>query len=311
MVTVNDLAESHARYRDNLAEAVSRESRALWRRVDPDDIRGSWSGDLIRRALTILMGAQQLAASRAESYTSETLAAQGVNVEPVGQVDVRGFVGVASDGRPLDSLLERPVVAAKIALYRGDSLARSMAVGQATLDMIVRTQVTDAGRVADGVAIAARPTVGYVRTLRGRGCSRCAILAGRYYKYNSGFRRHPRCKCIHVPARGANALRSEGLVSDPREYFDSLSEDEQNRIFTADGARAIRDGADMSQVVNARRGMYVAGGQARTTEGTTRQGFAASRLSSGQRRLMPEEIYKIGRSREEIGELLRLHGYIT
>ena len=306
MATVNGLAEEHARHRDRLAESAALEARRLWSRVDRDDVSGSWAG-MIGRMLAVVMGAQQLSASRADSYTTDALDAQGVNVEPVGRVDPRGLVGVASDGRPLDSLLGRPVAAFKIAMYRGETLPRSMAVGQATLDMIVRTQVADAGRAADGVAIAARPTVGYVRTLRGRGCSRCAILAGRFYRYNNGFRRHPRCKCIHVPAKGAQAARSEGLISDPREYFDSLSREEQDRIFTADGAQAIRDGADMSQVVNARRGMTSAG---RTTEGTTRRGFANHRLR-GSQRIMPEEIYRIAQGREEVVSLLRLHGYIV
>jgi hypothetical protein len=45
-----------------------------------------------------------------------------------------------------------------------------------------------------------------------------------------------------------------GLHADPQEYFDSLSEADQDRIFTKAGAQAIRDGADVSRVVSARRG---------------------------------------------------------
>ena len=37
-------------------------------------------------------------------------------------------------------------------------------------------------------------------------------------------------------------------------YFDRLSREEQDKAFTRAGAEAIRDGADISQVVNARRG---------------------------------------------------------
>lgn len=304
MTTISSLSESHATYRDALAAEAAREARQAWSRVDRDDVSGSWLS-LIGRVLTVVTGFQVLAASRADTYTSEALELQGGDVESAGEVNPHAFAGVASDGRSLFGLLYRPAVAFKIAMSRGNSLQRSMAVGQATLDMAVRTQILDAGRVADGVAIAARPRVGYIRTLRGRGCSRCAVLAGRYYKYNSGFRRHPRCKCIHVPAKGANAVRREGLLSDPREFFDSLTPEEQDRIFTKDGAQAIRDGADISQVVNARRGMTTAG---TTTEGTAR-GFAGHRLQ-GVERLMPETIYRIARSREETIDLLRLHGYI-
>src|SRR5690606_25742426 len=160
--------------------------------------------------------------------THEALELQGGDVDPAGQVDPQAFAGVASDGRSLFGLLYRPAVAFKIAMSRGDSLQKSLAVGQATLDMAVRTQILHAGRVADGVAFAARPRVGYVRTLCGRGCSRCAVLAGRYYMYNAGFRRHPRWMCSHVPAKGANAVRREGLLSGPREFFDSLTPEEQD-----------------------------------------------------------------------------------
>lgn len=60
------------------------------------------------------------------------------------------------------------------------------------------------------------------------------------------------CDCRHIPCPEAVA---DDLTTDPRAYFDSLSGPEQERIFTRSGAKAIRDGADMGRVVNARRGM--------------------------------------------------------
>lgn len=81
-------------------------------------------------------------------------------------------------------------------------------------------------------------------------------------------------------------------------------------MFTKDGAKAIRDGADPGQVVNARRGMAVSAGRTVTTEGTSRRGFARSRLG-GAVRLMPEQIYRDASSREEAVRLLRLHGYLV
>lgn len=56
---------------------------------------------------------------------------------------------------------------------------------------------------------------------------------------------------MHVPAREDTA---EAVQTNPRAYFDSLSQAEQNKAFTVAGAEAIRLGADVSQVVNARRG---------------------------------------------------------
>jgi hypothetical protein len=96
--------------------------------------------------------------------------------------------------------------------------------------------------------------------------------------------------------------------TDPKLYFESLSGPEQDRIFTKVGAQAIRDGADIFQVVNARRtkaGMYTAGGLKYTTESTTKRGRKRGP------RLMPESIYKIaGSDRAEAIRLLRFHGYL-
>src|SRR5690606_15514568 len=106
-------------------------------------------------------------------------------------------------------------------------------------------------------------------------CSRCAILAGAYYRSSQAFQRHPGCDCRHIPASESLA---QDLSVNQAEYFESLPADEQDRIFTKAGAEAIRGGADMSQVVNARRGMRPAqiGGRdiLITSEGTTRRGEA-------------------------------------
>ena len=88
-------------------------------------------------------------------------------------------------------------------------------------------------------------------------------------------------------------------------------------LFTNAGAEAIREGSDIYQVVNARRGMSPAGGLKPrvTTEGTTRFGFAGRRTGplhgTGIQRLMPEGIYQLARTREEARALLRQHGYLS
>ena len=84
-----------------------------------------------------------------------------------------------------------------------------------------------------------------------------------------------------------------------------MDEAEQDRVFGKAGAQAIRDGADIARVVNARRGMYTAGGLRLTREATTRRGIGRPV------RLMPEEIYRQANgNRGEALRLLRLHGYI-
>lgn len=68
--------------------------------------------------------------------------------------------------------------------------------------LIVSSLVNDAGRSAMGAWVASRRTeTGYIRTLTPPSCSRCAILAGRWYRWSDGFQRHPGCDCEMVPGR--------------------------------------------------------------------------------------------------------------
>ncbi|GAB2951965.1 hypothetical protein GCM10027280_45440 [Micromonospora polyrhachis] len=94
------------------------------------------------------------------------------------------------------------------------------------------------------------------------------------------------------------------MRTDPRAAFDAMTREEQAKAFTVAGAEAIRSGADPARVVNARRGMYEAGGRLLTREATTRRGIGRPI------RLMPEQIYRDARDRSETLRLLRLHGYI-
>jgi hypothetical protein len=138
---------------------------------------------------------------------------------------------------------------------------------------------------------------GYVRMIVGKTCSRCLILAGRRYQWNAGFRRHPRCDCRHVPV--AEDVPGD-VQTDPDAYFRSLSRAEQDDLLGKDGAEAARAGADLAQVVNARRGMYTADGRQYTREAASRQ----------RRRLMPEQIFREAKDRDDAIRLLRLHRYI-
>lgn len=302
-------AAAQARYAEQVAIAASasRVALAAWNDADQDDVEASWLRLLVGRVLAPVRAAQLLAARGARPYVERVLAAQerrrGRPVpRPVARVVPERLAETAADGRPLETLLFQPAATAARARREGRTRQESHIIGYAQLDMIVRTEVADAGRVATGVQVAATPTVGYVRMLNPPSCSRCAILAGRFYRWNAGFARHPRCDCIHIPATEDTA---DDLRTDPARYFESLSAPEQNRLFARDGAQAIRDGADVSRVVNARRGMYVAGGRRLTREGTRSRG--ARRV-----RLMPEQIYReAGGDRDEALRLLNLHGYIT
>ena len=281
------------------------EARRLWRRMGRE-FDASWR-QIAPQLVVLLTGMQQVSARQALAAVQPTLDELGLRAPAVGRVNVAPLAGVASDGRPLDELLYEPVIKAKAAVGAGATVDQALATGGSWLEMAVLTQVADAGRVAESLGIVARPRIGgYARMLNPPSCSRCAVLAGAWYKWNAGFQRHPRCDCVHIPA---NEDMLGDLRTDPRDYFNSLDEAEQARVFTKAGAQAIRDGADIGQVVNARTGAAgltpagkrltaeearaLRGGRDRghlatrnvygqqvytTTEGTTRRGIAGQRL---------------------------------
>ncbi|MEU4570842.1 hypothetical protein [Micromonospora sp. NPDC023956] len=191
-MSLAEVAEEHAAVRRRYARIVADEAVRLWGQVDAANIAGSWRV-LLLRLLVVLTGAQQAAAGRADAYLDEVLDVQGVDPTAVARVDPAALAGVASDGRDLADLLYQPVISTLVGIRSGMAVGQALAGGGASLDMITRTQVADAGRVADQVAMVARPqATGYVRMLVGRSCSRCAILAGRRYGWSAGFQRHPR-----------------------------------------------------------------------------------------------------------------------
>ncbi|WP_236539724.1 hypothetical protein [Spiractinospora alimapuensis] len=247
--------------------------------------------------------AQEQAARQAEPYLGRVLGT-GSAVAPVARVVPGSLAGVASDGRSLVSLMAYPAIVALGAIRRGESIARALASGLASLLMFAGTQIFDAGRVADELGIAARPRVGiYTRVVEPGACPRCLVLAGRQYRWSTGFLRHPQCKCQTVPMRPDEYYE---IAQSPQSIFDAMTTAEQDARFGAGAAEAIRQGADMNQIVNAQRGMTSAG---YTTEGTTRRGWAYRRLQ-GQPRLMPEAIMQNANSRDEAIDLLRQHGYL-
>jgi hypothetical protein len=303
-MSVAQIAAAHAKRQVALAKRAARETHRLWRRVDPGNIASSWR-QMLPGAVGMVATSQKMAAASSAGYVDDVAAALSADGPAGGRLLPSAFAGIASDGRGLTDLLEQPVLTALRKIAGGASPQRALASGAVELDMLVRTQLADAGRVADGVAVTVRPQMtGYVRMLVGKTCSRCLILAGRRYEWNKGFARHPRCDCRHVPV--AEDVPDD-VRTDPRAHFNALDTAAQDKLLGKAAAQAARDGADLSQLVNARSGMTAAG---TTLAGTSKSGLAGRRLR-GAARLMPEEIYRVANGdRDEAVRLLRLHAYI-
>jgi hypothetical protein len=315
-VTVEAVARRHYTLMQRIKAAAVAVARREWRKLPRGgyyEVQRAYAQSVGPQVLATVVLAQLAAADQADGYVGEILAQQlGPNREAPreGRINPDAFAGTAADGRPLDSLLWLPAARTLSALRRGDSVARALDIGETALSQIVATETADAGRTADGVAVTARRQLtGYVRMLTPPSCPRCVILAGRFYRWNAGFERHPLCDCIHVPA-AEDTL--DDIRTNPR---DAVLLGQVEGLSKAD-ERAIHDGADVSQVINAHRGMYTADGRKFTREGTTKRGYAAARFrgQTGRRirqRLRPEQIYREANgNRDEALRLLELHGYL-
>lgn len=158
----------------------------------------------------------------------------------------------------------------------------------AEFERLVASIVQDAGRAAEQVAIAARPGVQHVRHLTLPSCSRCAVLAGRIYRYSEGFKRHPGCDCVMIPV----------TVASPDFTYDlnKLVQAGQVTGLSKSDRQAIADGADLSRLVNVRR----------TAAGLIESGRVLRRAG----RLTPEAIYRVTDDRDAAIELLKANGYL-
>jgi len=310
------IARRHAAYRRRTAAAATTAAERAWRAMDPASLAGSWS--LAKpRILAAVAAGQRVAADTASAYVADMVSAQGGTSTATQQVDASAFAGTAADGRPLADLLQLPIATVYSRLSQGMDVRQALNLGGGLLSLLADTEVADAGRGADSVAMAAETSVeGFIRVVSGAACGRCAILAGRWYRWNAAFDRHPHCHCQQVPATDRERMAPH--LTDPHSYFDSLSRAEQDRAFTVAGAQAIRDGADIFQVVNARRGMSTVTTFGRqlstTTEGVTRRGFAGQRMRaagvSSPVRLTPQAIYELASDRAEAIRLLYRFGYL-
>jgi hypothetical protein len=154
-------------------------------------------------------------------------------------------------------------------------------------DRLVDSIVQEAARAAEQAMVVARQDIYHVRYLSPPSCARCAILAGRVYRWSEGFLRHPGCDCVMIPttvaapyAQDPDELVREGLVT-------GLSKADR---------RALMEGADLGQVVNVRSKKAGLRGSGRVLERAGRP--------------TPEGIYALASDRAEAVDLLKRFGYL-
>lgn len=315
---VIDLAHLHQLRQQRLALAATNAVADAWKRLSATDVQGSWDRGVGSLIVTLVAQAQLEAARGSQDYVSRTVHLEGGAPDPVGQVPSSAFSGVASDGRPLESLLSYPLFQVQAFTRGGMDVADALGIGLRHLGRMVATQVQDSARISTGVAIVNdRRVAGYIRVVSGSACSRCTILAGRWYAYNAGFARHPHCSCTSAPSTKDVEPQS------PKSLFDAMSPEQRRKAGWSEAdIKAINDGGDLYQVTNAKRDLRsvsIAGRELQTTlHGSTRRGLAGKRLGAPKgktaARLTPESIYaeaqRLDWSRDETLAQLRRFGYI-
>lgn len=328
MATATDLAAARYRQVTSITRQLVELIQRLWRSMSAATIEADLEGEAGAAIVAAVVAGQLSVAQGAQAFVAGAMAEQGGTAVPEALLVAEAFAGVAPDGGPLETLLFLPAIGVQRRLAAGMTGEQAMLGGLADMARYTATAIADAGRSSDQVGMAAdRQCVAYVRVVTLPACSRCIVLSGQMYRYSEGFLRHPNCDCQTVPLREAEWAD----VPTPKQMYARMSEAERRRVFTVAGADAIEAGADVGQVVNARRGMSTAHEHGRdlqvTAEGATKRGLYGRRLRRaggefvkvpGQRyarsttpRLMPEEIFRIADDRDEQLRLLKRYGYIV
>lgn len=290
----------------------------MWRTLDPSNLDAGWGRGRVGEEIFVTVAAgQQFSAELADPFLTAVLIEQGIDPVSTASVNPRSFAGIAADGRSLETLLYEPIISVKAAMKAGTPLAEALESATKQLATYVGSELADAGRTSIGAGMVARPEVTtWTRYLSPPSCSRCVVLAGKVFKWNQGFLRHPLCDCKHCPT--SETLAGD-IVTDPRRYFDSLSEADQNKYFTEKGAQSIRDGADLGRIVNAqhRGGLAIASGAkassvlADTSNGVQRSVDEVMTLVGKLKaRPMPEDVITATTSRTAAAEALKRLGYL-
>lgn len=339
-------AESRQRRVAAVATQTASQVVRLWQRVEPSALTESFE-TVAPSMVGVATAAQTGLAAGSNRYVASLGVSDGLPAG--GEVDPAMFAGVDGSGRSLETLMFGAVTTTKEGIGAGLAVPRAFEAGAAYLSAMLQTVLADTARQSDMAASVGRGYVYYIRVVQPGACGRCLILAGSD-RFSRPFQRHPACKCTLEPM-----TREARDAYDP---FDGMTDEQMDRAFTKAGAQAIRDGADMQQVVSARRGAMGGIGTASgsrapsarwrnsqmrqtvvgyrpdgspvlsytTVEGTTRRGqfYRLNRTIGGtgdsrvgrytqtnRVRFMPETIYDLAQSNDEVRILLIDSGYLT
>ncbi len=199
-MALEQVAQAHYRRSALTTRQVVAAVLAIWNATGPSGFR-----DELVRAAGLVAAGQLSQAVQAAAYLIDVAAEQDLgSAEAV--VVPRAFAGTTSSGQDLTDVLSYPVNRTWDLLDSGADFATAQASGTASLTRIVSNEVTQAGTNATQVGMTGNLDMGgYVRMLQAPSCGRCAILAGKWFDWNQGFKRHPSCFPAGVTVSGPAA----------------------------------------------------------------------------------------------------------
>ncbi|RIY18821.1 hypothetical protein CJI54_04805 [Bifidobacteriaceae bacterium NR026] len=233
-------------------EAVAvRAARHAWSRVDKNNIRGSWAR-VKQPLVNVLSDIQEQAVDAGLDANVDVMAETGQYSAPEALVDARAFSKFSSGGVLLDEWVDRPAIRALEFIKEGVGADEALDRVGSLFSSSVATNLADVIRQAQQADIAARKHMGFIRCCNADACKWCIVLSGKIYRYNTGFERHMNCHCYHLPVNLDDVGSVMDIAPSPIELFNRMSESEQNKTFGITGARSIRAGADIGQIVNSK-----------------------------------------------------------
>lgn len=253
----------HYGLRADIMTAAAAAVLQWWALLDRRRLDASWLRDVRPGLREVMLEGQRQAVDLTEPYFADLTAGWSQRIEmpePLAQVDPQAFVGQTADQREIDDLLDLAIIDTKKMILAGATEDQALQVGLNTAVLQAKTEIADAGRESDGVAVVTQPVfIGEYRMLNLPSCDRCVVLAGKWYRWDAGFDRHEDCDCIGVAAIAGRP--GERRIADADNYdpagFDPMEAVRQGRVTgltKAERTAILRDGANLNAIVNAKRG---------------------------------------------------------
>lgn len=249
----------------------------------------------------LVVAAQIGAAAAGAASVDDDLYRSGYPEKALAEVDPAGFGGWAehpTSGAVLTipALLYPAVITARAT---PGTATQKLAAGGRVAQTMAHWAVSEAGRNAAMVGATGRARTSLMFVDPAPMCQRCAVLVGKLFKPGTrSFTRHPGCdgRLVAVSDRDKPSVPPLD-VSDIKDL-------------TRDQLRAINDGANINQVINAKTAVRI------TRDGETKSVLRANGTRTmygarGMERWTPKAIYaKAGDDQDMAIQLLRKHKYM-